>query len=185
MNLLRNPRSPRLPRQAGFTLIEWVLAAAVLALIVLAGASFLSPVIQYFQHGRALQQANVELRICLENMRRSMVNGVASTCTISTAATASGMQHNQINFNTTDGSNFVFYASDTPPSSIHMQWTPPGTSVANDKVLATQVTNLHFAFDDPNDPGIVHVVFQMNVALDSTHMMIIMPPTLTIRMIAP
>ena len=69
-----------------------------------------------------------------------------------------------------------------------MQWIPPGASLINDKVLATNVAKLQFSFDAPSDPGIIHVNMAQLVPMDTSgkpgSIILITPSELTIRMIA-
>jgi type II secretory pathway pseudopilin PulG len=192
MNPPFSHRTHRLRRQDGITLIEVILIIGLIGIIIAAVVEFIKPMTQFFQHSRIQQQSNLDLRSCIETMRWVMGNGLAGTCVIAKAANSGTMQHNQASFQTVDGSTYTICWSNQPATSagsVHMLWTPPGSNVVNDKVLASNVAMLHFAFDAPSDPGIIHVDFLMSVPQDTSgrpdSFMTISPPKLTIRMIAP
>ena len=181
-----------MPRsESGFTLLEITLVGAIVAVLVIACAAFIRPMTRFFQRTHARQQANLDLRVTLETMQRILSNGVAGTCKISTVtgpSNPSHMPYNQLSLSTIDQTSYVFYWSNQPVNSIHFKWMspPPAPQVYNDKVLASNIASLQFAFDDPNDPGIIHVSFQMQVPLDTSgspdSIMIVTPPPLTVRL---
>ena len=182
----------RLRGRQGLTLLEVLCVIAILGVIILGVAAMIRPIAQYFQRSRTEQQANLDLRVCMDAMRQALGNGIASTSVISQAPNSGGMAQNQIAFQTVDGSSYTFTWSNVAvasASSVHMLWWPPGVSQPNDKTLANNVSMLHFAFDGPSDPGLLRVDFAMRVPLDASgtpdSFMTIMPSQLTIRMIAP
>jgi prepilin-type N-terminal cleavage/methylation domain-containing protein len=171
-------------REKGFTLIEMLLTVAVLGVVILAGVQLISPMFKFFQRSHARQQANLEVRVCLETINRVLSNGRASTMVIATPSTTPTVQLSSATFQSMDGSTYTIMWSASPMNTVHLQKTPPGGSTT-DTVLATNVTGLNFGFD-VQDPGILHVSLTMTVPLDSSgtpdSFATILIPPLTVRM---
>ena len=62
-----------------------VAVAAIIAIMALAIMRLGNPMLRYFQHSRAEQQANEQLRICLETITRTLSNAKASSLVVSGA----------------------------------------------------------------------------------------------------
>jgi hypothetical protein len=146
-------------------MVEILLVALLMGAIALVFAQFLSPMLTFFQRSTARQQANSELRICMDTMEIAMMNGKASTLIISTPATTPTVQFSKAEFTSVDGSSYTITWSMTPPNSVHLQKTQNG--VTNDTVLSTHVTNLNFGVNI-NDPGVVIVTLQVRYPLNSS-----------------
>jgi len=169
-------------KNTGFSLLEWMIVVAVVAVIALTAVSLGQPIIKFFQRNPAQQQANLELRRCIETMAQALSNGRATTLVVSTPSIVPPVQNSSIQFLGVDGSTYTIVLSTTPSQSIHLERTISG-GVTNDSILSTHAINLQFSTSSM-DPGVVTILLAMAFPLDANTMTTVLWPTQTIRMMA-
>jgi prepilin-type N-terminal cleavage/methylation domain-containing protein len=171
--------------EKGFTLLEIIVGVAIFGMIILMVGKLMSPLTQYFQRNRARQQANLQMRICLETIERMMSNGRANTCILSAPPAVPTLS--QAKFKSIDGFTYTIFYSTSPLNSVHLQRTKGAIGdPIYDSVLATNVSALIFGWDS-RDPALINVTISLRVPLDSSgradnSVTILMPPQI-IRMV--
>jgi prepilin-type N-terminal cleavage/methylation domain-containing protein len=151
----------------GFTLIEIMLAVALISVVALVGIQLLSPMVAYFKRSPARAKANLESRQCMETVERMLASGKAGTLVIQTPPTTPAVPSSQAQFQSVDGSSYTITWSTAPMNTVHILRTPPGNGATIDTILATNVTTLSFSIDY-RDPAMIYVTFQMTAPLDSS-----------------
>src|SRR6266568_5126860 len=88
----------------GFSVIEVMLAAGILAAMMLAVSQTGTPITRFFQRNRVRQETLLEARSCIETLQRALADGKADTLSIANSTVAPVMPNGQANFTATDGS---------------------------------------------------------------------------------
>jgi prepilin-type N-terminal cleavage/methylation domain-containing protein len=150
--------------KSGFTLIEIMVAVALLGIATFAAFNLFSPIVKFFPRSQARSQAILQARQCMETIDRVMSSGRASTLVLPAVST---VPFSTAQFIGVDQSSYTITLSSSPLNSVHLLRTLPGAALPIDTVLATNVTMLNFLVD-LNNPGFVQVTFQMIAPLDSS-----------------
>ena|ERR1019366_4510539 len=167
-------------QQKGFTIIELILAVAMMAIVILAAAKMTTPILRFFQRSQARQNAYMQMRSCQSTIVRMLQNGMVSTVNYYPP------NNSKVQFQTVDGSTFTIQW-DSVADTVHLLTTSAAThNTTVDSVLATQVAGLQFGIDNA-DAGIVSVLLIMQVQLDSSGLpgsyLTIISPKQTVQMV--
>jgi Tfp pilus assembly protein PilV len=176
-------RSP----SAGYTLIEAVIAAALLSVVIFGLVRFMSKVNPFLQRSLVRQTVGRESRIAMDLIRQYLRNARARTVRISAHDANSQYPNSQIDFafQTPLPSGATAYQMYLSNGAIYGVEKNPSGGVQPAKVLASHVANLTFT-GDTQDPSLVNVSIQVDVPVvtnGKTDNSTIVLPNQTIRMV--
>jgi prepilin-type N-terminal cleavage/methylation domain-containing protein len=167
--------------KSGFTLVEFLIAVAMLAGVFLVVAAFIKPVSQYFLQSRARSELNSDARTTLDTITRSLRSGRAGSVSIQTETGAP--PNSRIDFETNDGASVtVRWIS---PNQVEFSRQPRG-GTRTTSVIARNVTGLLFTVDY-RDPSVVGVTLRLDRPYDASgradRLYSIVLPTQEVRLI--
>ena len=150
----------------GFTLIEIMLSVAIMTMVLLPTAFFISQSITYFRSQQMRTQLLSDALTCRNTVSRFMRLGSAKTLQISTDFANNAPPNSHASFTrASDGTAYDFSWVD---NTVVMNVTPPGLTT-NASTIASKVIDLKFIVPDPGVPTQVLLSIRLSAPVDGKH----------------
>ena len=166
-------------RSNGFTLMEVLIAAALLGFVAITAAAINLSASHFFRISTTQTKSQDEAAIVMERILRDIRSGYGAEVSVS----PNSLQIYTVPYNTSSQSwsNFILYEFDTYTNPPTVKFYPYGGTA---QIVSTKITNLNFLeVPDPTDPNRINIKVQLTaqepgaeaVSLESTATLLYRP----------
>ncbi len=153
-------------RPSGFTLVETMVAIAIVGVLFLIGPTFLHQVTGFYQTQSTKITLQRDGRDLADLLLRFLRDAKASSVTIDQINTPQQPPFSRITFTTIQGTTMQYYQQG---SSIIQTSQPQGSAVVNTSTLSQKLYTLTFTYPRADDPSLLSVSITLAGTISATN----------------